>query len=218
MMPHFRNPSAFYLVDVRTGTRRLVLGTGPPQAPGSWIGRQLCRRRRLSLECRNTDSARAMVAGSRNWQGPACRREPLLAHGSQRCGVGPILSLRRDRAKSKVVFRLDIASGHVERWYEADLPVADPSPVSMLSPDADGHVLIEIGGDSAPRLGLVVGPDQFRPLDVPVGFPVVSDAYLQNPGVWLSLRGGGLALYTASDGVRIMTRQTDIFDLAGGCA
>jgi len=116
------------------------------------------------------------------------------------------------------VFRLDIASGHVERWYEADLPVADPSPVSMLSPDADGHVLIEIGGDSAPRLGLVVGPDQFRPLDVPVGFPVVSDAYLQNPGVWLSLRGGGLALYTASDGVRIMTRQTDIFDLAGGCA
>jgi hypothetical protein len=72
----------------------------------------------------------------------------------------------------------------------------------MLSPDADGHVLIEIGGDSAPRLGLLVGPDQFRPLSVPVGFPVVNEAYLQNPGVWLSLRGGGLALYTASDGVR----------------
>ena len=29
--------SAFYLVDVRTGTRRLVLGDGPPQAPGSWM-------------------------------------------------------------------------------------------------------------------------------------------------------------------------------------
>jgi hypothetical protein len=29
--------------------------------------------------------------------------------------------------------------------------------------------------------------------------------------------GAGLALYTASDGVRIMTRQTDIFDVAGGC-
>jgi hypothetical protein len=45
----------------------------------------------------------------------------------------------------------------------------------------------------------------------------VNEGYLQNPGVWLSLRGGGLALYTRSDGVRIMTRQTDIFDVAGGC-
>jgi hypothetical protein len=31
------DPSAFYLVEVRTGTRRLVLGDGPPQAPGSWM-------------------------------------------------------------------------------------------------------------------------------------------------------------------------------------
>jgi hypothetical protein len=75
-----------------------------------------------------------------------------------------------------------IATGHVERWYEADVPVAGPSPVSMLSPDADAHVLIETGGDSAPRLGLVVGPDQFRPLDVPVGFPNVNEGYLQDPG------------------------------------
>jgi hypothetical protein len=35
--------------------------------------------------------------------------------------------------------------------------------------------------------------------------------------VWLALLGGGLALYTARDGVRIMTRQPDIFDVAGGC-
>src|SRR6202035_2344133 len=31
------DPSAFYLIDVKTGTRRKVLsGDGPPQAPGSW--------------------------------------------------------------------------------------------------------------------------------------------------------------------------------------
>jgi hypothetical protein len=57
-----------------------------------------------------------------------------------------------------------------------------------------------------------------RPLDAPAGFPVVNEGYLQNPGVWLSLRGGGLALYTTSDGVRMMTRQTDIFDVAGACS
>jgi len=211
------DPSAFYLVDVRTGTRRLVLGDGPPQAPGSWMvvnfagagvylwsaGIQTVPG--LWLLDPGTGKVR-LVDGSHYWRmvanGVAWALDPEPSSGS---------------SQTQGVFRLDIASGHVERWYETDLPVAAPSPVSMLSPDADGHVLIEIGGDSAPRLGLVVGPDQFRPLDVPVGFPVVNDGYLQNPGVWLSLRGGGLALYTASDGVRIMTRQTDIFDVAGGC-
>ena len=211
------DPSAFYLVDVRTGTRRLVLGDGPPQAPGSWMvvnfagagvylwsaGIQTVPG--LWLLDPGTGKVR-LVDGSHYWRmvvnGVAWALDPEPSSGS---------------SQKQGVFRLDIASGHVERWYEADLPAAGPSPVSMLSPDADGHVLIEIGGDSAPRLGLVVGPGQFRPLDVPVGFPVVNDGYLQNPGVWLSLGGGGLALYTASDGVRIMTRQTDIFDVAGGC-
>lgn len=211
------DPSAFYLVDVRTGTRRLVLGDGPPQAPGSWMvvdfagagvylwsaGIQTVPG--LWLLDPGTGKVR-LVDGSHYWRmvanGVAWALDPEPSSGS---------------SQKQGVFRLDIASGHVERWYEADLPVAGPSPVSMLSPDADGHVLIEIGGDSAPRLGLVVGPDQFRPLSVPVGFPVVNEGYLQNPGLWLSLRGGGLALYTASDGVRIMTRQTDIFEVAGGC-
>ena len=211
------DPSAFYLVDVRTGTRRLVLGDGPPQAPGSWMvvnfagagvylwsaGIQTVPG--LWLLDPATGKVR-LVDGSHYWRmvanGVAWALDPEPSSGS---------------SQKQGVFRLDIASGHVERWYEADLPVAGPSPVSMLSPDSDGHVLIEIGGDSAPRLGLVVGPDQFRPLDVPVGFPVVNEGYLQNPGVWLSLGGGGLALYTATGEVRIMTRQTDIFQVAGGC-
>src|ERR1700694_1810750 len=210
------DPSAFYLVDVRTGMRRLVLGDGPPQAPGSWMvvnfagagvylwsagiqpvpGLWLLDPATGKVRLVDGSHSWRMVAGGVAW---ALDAEPSSGSG-QKQGV----------------FRLDIASGHVERWYEADLPAAGPSPISMLAPDSDGHVLIEIGGDSAPRLGLVVGPDQFRPLDVPVGFPVVNEGYLQNPGVWLSLGGGGLALYTASDGVRIMTRQTDIFDVAGG--
>jgi hypothetical protein len=212
------DPSAFYLVDVRTGKRRLVLGDGPPQAPGSWMvvnfagagvylwsaGIQTVPG--LWLLDPGTGKVR-LVDGSHYWRmvanGVAWALDPEPSSGS---------------GQKQGVFRLDIASGHVERWYEADLPVAGPSPVSMLSPDSDGHVLIEIGSDSAPRLGLIVGPGQFRPLDVPAGFPVVNEGYLQNPGLWLSLRGGGLALYTTSDGVRIMTRQTDIFDVAGACS
>jgi post-segregation antitoxin (ccd killing protein) len=60
----------------------------------------------------------------------------------------------------------------------------------------------------------LAGPDQFQRLALPPDFPVVSDGHLRKPGVWLALRGGGLALYTASDGVRIMTRHPDIFDVA----
>jgi len=97
------------------------------------------------------------------------------------------------------------------------MPGAGPSPISMLAPDSDGHVLIALGDDSPPRLGLLLGPNQFQRLALPVDFPAVNDGYLRNPGVWLALRGGGLGLYTAGDGVRIMTRQTGIFDIAGDC-
>ena len=209
---------AFYLVDVKTGTRRQVLGSnGPPQAPGSWTVVDFASSGvylwsagiqpvpGLWLLDPATGKVR-LIDGSHYWNmianGVAWALDPYPSSGS---------------SQKQGVFRLDIASGQVERWYEADLTAAGPSPISMLSPDSDGHVLIEIGGDSAPRLGLVVGPGQFRPLDVPVGFPVVNEGYLRNPGVWLALRGGGLALYTASDGVRIMTRQIDIFEVAGGC-
>ena len=76
-----------------------------------------------------------------------------------------------------------------------------------------GRVYRDIGDN----VNVLVGPNELRPLNVPLGFPGVNEGYLQNPGVWLALRMGGLALYTASDGVRIMTRQTEIFDVAGGC-
>jgi hypothetical protein len=216
--PSVPDASAFYLVDVKTGTRRLVLdGNGPPQAPGSWTvvdfasagvylwsaGIQTVPG--LWLLDPATGKVR-LVDGSHYWRmvanGVAWALDPEPSSGS---------------SQKQGVFRLDIASGQVERWYEADLPVTGTSPISMLAPDSDGHVLIVIGDESPPRLGLLVGPDQFQRLALPPGFPAVSDGYLRNPGVWLALRGGGLALYTARDGVRIMTRQPDIFDVAGGC-
>jgi hypothetical protein len=141
-----------------------------------------------------------LIDGSHSWGMMANGVAWALAH-EQSPGSSP----------TKAIYRLDIASGHVERWYETD------KPISMLSPDSDGHVLVVMGEDSPPRLGLLVGPGQFQRLDVPLELPMVREGYLRNPGVWLSLRFGGLALYTASDGVRIMTRQTDIFDVAGGC-
>jgi hypothetical protein len=203
---------AFYLVDVKTGTRRLVLGSnGPPQAPGSWTvvdyatagvylwsaGYQPVPG--LWLLDPATSKVR-LIDGSHYWRmvagGVAWALDPEPSEGSsQRYGV----------------FRLDIATGHFERWYESD------TPMYLLSPDTDGHVLVAIGNNPPQRLGLLVGVDQFQRLTVPVDFSIVSEGYLQNPGVWMRLGDGGLALYTASDGVRIMTRQPDVFDVAGGC-
>jgi hypothetical protein len=203
---------AFYLVDVKTGTRRMILGGyGPPQAPGSWTvvdyatagvylwsaGIQTVPG--LWLLDPTTGKVR-LVDGSHYWRMEAAG----VAWALDPQGPGP--------GVKQAVYRLDIASGRVERWYETD------SAIYMLSPDSDGHVLVVIGDDSPPRLGLLTGPDKLQRLTLPPDFPAVSDGYLRNPGVWLALRGGGLALYAATEGVRIMTRQTDIFDVAGGCS
>lgn len=209
--PSIPHANAFYLVDVKTGTRRMVLdGNGPPGAEGSWTvvafaaaGVYLWSAGiQTSPGLWLLDPATGkvhLVDGSHYWRmvadGVAWALDPQ--------GTGP--------GVKQGVYRLDIASGHVERWFETD------GPISMLSPDTDGHVLVVIGADSSPQLGLLVGPDHFQRLAVPPDFPAVADGYLQHPGVWLVLRRGGLALYTAADGVRIMTRQTDVFDVAGGC-
>jgi hypothetical protein len=202
---------AFYFFDVKTGTRRLLLGgQGPSEAPGSWTvvdyasagvylwsaGIQTVPG--LWLLDPATGKVR-LIDGSHYWRmvagGVAWALDPQ--------GPGP--------GVKQAVYRLDLASGRVERWYETG------SAISMLSPDSDGHVLVVVGDDSAPRLGLLVGPDQFQSVALPLDFPLLADGYLQHPGVWLSLRLGGLALYTEADGVRIMTRNTEIFDVAGGC-
>ena len=70
----------------------------------------------------------------------------------------------------QAVYRLDIASGCVERWYETD------KPIYMLSPDSDGRVPVVIGDDLPPQLGLLVGPDWFQRLAVPLDFPALNDA------------------------------------------
>jgi hypothetical protein len=208
---------AFYLVDVKTGTRRMVLPDGPAQAPGSWTvvdfassgvylwsaGIQTIPG--LWLLDPETGNVR-LVDGSHYWRmvanGVAWALDPEPSSGSN---------------QKQGVYRLDIASGHVERWYQTDLPASGLSPISMLSPDADGHVLIVIGDQAPPRLGVLTGPDQLQLLALPPDFPRIGAGYLQNPGVWLALGGGGLALYTTAGGARIMTRETDIFDIAGGC-
>jgi hypothetical protein len=217
--PSIPNASGFYLVDVKTGARRLVLsGDGPPQAPGSWTVVEFAGAGAylwsagiqtvpgLWLLDPGTGTVR-LVDGSHYWRmvanGVAWALDPEPGPGS---------------SQKQSVFRLDIATGHVARWYETDLPASGISPISLLAPDTEGHVLMVIGDQLPPRLGLLTGADQFQRLALPLDFPAINDGYLRSPGVWLALRGGGLALYTKSDGVRIMTRQTDIFDISGGCA
>ncbi len=156
--PSLPDAGAFYLVDVRRGTRRLVLGgDGPPEAPGSWTvagyanagvylwsaGYQPVPG--LWLLDPATGKVR-LVDGSHSWRmvagGVAWALDPQ--------GPGP--------GVKQAIYRLDLTSGRVERWYETD------KPIYMLSPDSAGHVLVVIGDNSSPRLGLLVGPDQFNRL------------------------------------------------------
>src|SRR5207244_12476129 len=111
----------------------LVLRDGPPQAPGSWTvvefadagvylwsaGMQTVPG--LWLLDPATGKVR-LVDGSHYWRtvsnGVAWAPDPEPSSGS---------------GQHRGVVRLDIASGHVERWYEMDLPAAEPSPISMRS-------------------------------------------------------------------------------------
>jgi hypothetical protein len=110
------------------------------------------------------------------------------------------------------LYRLDLKAGREETWLQAN------AHINLLAADPDGGALVAlVRPDGSEQLGLVSAPGTFQRLDVPLDFPVVDAAYVQHPGVWLALRGGGLALYTRPPKVQWLTGRDNIFSVAGGC-
>jgi hypothetical protein len=200
----------FYLVDVNTGARKFVLsGDGPPAARGSWTvveyasegvyfwstgiatvpGLWLLDLTKDTIRLIDGSHYWGMVAGKSAW----AEDPPFGGQGS-----------------TYKIYRLDLASGQVTTWYETS------TPIRLLSPTPDGDVLITYGEYGSAKLELVAEPNQLVPVDVPPGFPFVTDAYLAHPGVWIPLQSGGVALYVNRQ-ARIMAASPGIFNVAGGC-
>lgn len=205
--------NGFYLVDARTGMRRLLLSAdGPPQAPGSWTVARYTSEGvylwsvgiltvpGLWLIDPLTGTVR-LVDGSHYWG---------MVDGGFAWALDPPFG--GSPGSIYTIYRLDLATGQVTAWYHTTVTL------SLLSPAPDGGVLIvygEIPSTSA-RLGLIAAPDQlvsFGVLPIYVG----TQGYLASPGVWIPLQPGGLALYVREQGVAIMTQSPAIFNVAGDC-
>ena len=203
--------NGFYLVDARTGTRRLLLSAdGPPQAPGSWTvvrytseGVYLWSVGMLTvpglwLLDPLTGGVR-LVDGTRYWGriggGAAWAIDPHLG--------GP--------ASAYTVYRLDLATGQAVEWYTT------ATTISWLSPTADGNVLIEYGDGNNAQLALVASRNQLTPLDFSARISVGTEGYSSSAGTWIPLEPSGTALYVARLGVTIMTSSPAIFSFAGDC-
>ena len=201
----------FYLVDVKTGTRKFALsGDGPPQAQASWTIVKYAKEGvylwstgiatvpGLWLLDRTSGAVR-LVDGSHYWG--------AVADGGA-WAVDPPFGATADTYR---IYRLDLTSGAVTTWYEGS------TPIRLLSPTPDGDVLVSFGEYGSGRLELLSSPNQLVPLDVPPELPQIYGAYMTTPGVWLAFPQNGLALYQKGEGVRVMTRSVQVFSVAGDC-
>jgi hypothetical protein len=203
--------SGFYLVDGRTGAQRLILSAdGPAPAPGSWQVVEWARAGiylwsvgmlttpGLWLLDPQTGKVR-LVDGSHSWS--------VVAGGAAWAIDQP---KGADAGTYNALYRLDLASGQVSTWYETK------GNLRLLTATPAGEVLITEGdGYGVPKV--VRGPNQISPLLISPDQPGVSWAYSTNPGTWLSLQGGGLALYIKGTTATVMSHSPDIFNVAGGC-
>jgi hypothetical protein len=203
--------TGFYLVDARTGAQRLILSAdGPAPAPGSWQVVEWAREGiylwsvgmlatpGLWLLDPQTGNVR-LVDGSHYWSVVAGRVAWAI---DQPRGA--------DAGTYNALYRLDLASGQVSTWYETK------GNLRLLTATPAGEVLITEGdGYGVPNV--VRGPNQISPLVISPDQPAVGWAYSTNPGIWLSLQGGGLALYIKGAAATVVSRSPDIFNVAGGC-
>jgi hypothetical protein len=218
--PTLKNPHSFYLVNVKTRARRLIPSvTGPTGASGSWqVARYASegvylysggKRSVPGLWLMNPHTgAVRLIEGSHYWytvaEGAAWAIEPPFGQ--------PV--------KTHKIYRLDLGTRKVSKWYEID------AAVRLLSPGPDGDILIEYGEPESAHLARIAGPNQFVPIDVPPDFPYVDTAGTAYPGIWIAVPPGGLALLTYGEGLRMMippsmtaggTDYPDLFDFSGDC-
>jgi hypothetical protein len=201
----------FYLVDVKTGTRKFALsGDGPPQAQSSWT---IVRYAKEGVYLWST----GIVTVPGLWLLDPTKGSVRLVDGTHYWGAvadGAAWALDPPfgaPSGTYRIYRLDLTNGAVTTWYEGS------TPIRLLSPTPDGDVLVSYGDYGSGRLELLSSPNQLTPIDVPPDFPQIYGALLATPGVWLPFPQNGLALYERGQGVRVMTRGVSVFSIAGGC-
>jgi len=209
-------PNAFYLVDARTGTRRLIPSG---QGPGNeWYAVLQYSSEGIYLAAPGAGMAYP-VPGL--WlMDPKTGGVRLIdrSHIWFKVGGGAAWSIEpwAPGAASYKLYRLDLQTGQITTWYETT------TAIRPLSPTPEGGLLVVSGEVGSYRLAVGSEPNVLIPLEVPPDFKL-GNARMTRPGVWLSLTDG-IALYTKAEGIRIMASSAGyvpggfgFYDAAGDC-
>lgn len=209
-------PNALYVVDARTGKRRLMSSAQTPDIPWQVVldyaseGIYLAAPgygmappvKGLWLLDPNTGSIR-LIDRSHAWS--------AMAGGAAWVFETPSIGVGRHQ-----VYRLDLRTKNVSAWYETK------TELRLISPTPQGGLLFSYGDVSSSKVGVLTGPNAFSPLKVPPGFKPYHGISAR-PGVWIALTDG-IALYVKGQGVRVMAHNSGTFpigawfmDPAGGC-
>jgi len=209
-------PNAFYLVDARSGARRLIPSAQAPDT--KW---------QLVLDYANEG---VYLAAPGNGMAPPVPGLWLLdpktgdirlidrSHVWAKVAVGAAWSVEpfAPGAADYKVYRLDLRTGQVATWYETK------TAIRPLSPTPDGGLLIVYGEVGSLHIAVLTAPNVYVPLKVPPDLKL-GNSRLARPGVWLSLTDG-IALYTKAEGVTVMASSAGYvpggfgyYDAAGGC-
>ncbi len=200
------DPSSFYLVDVKSGSRRLLLSSGASEAPGTW---------------QVIDYATAGVyLGSTGIQpapglwllDPLTGKVRVLdgSHFWSAVAGGVAWGVDTEASGQEVLYRLDLVTMEIRSAYQG-------TGIGILAADDNGEVLVLIGQGPSAQVIVISGSGKPRAVSLPPGIGRIDSGYLRHPGIWLALRPSGLALYTRAHGITLMSSTLDVFDVAGGC-
>ena len=205
----------FYLVDAKTGNRRLLLSQEGPIPGAYWTvvdyasegiyltapaygmtqqvaGLWLLDPKTGQVRLINGDHYWVMVAGGFAW--------------AQDPPGHPV--------ESSTVYRLDLHTGKVITSYEAKMDIR------LLSPTPDGELLVTYGDISSPKVALLPGQGSLVAIALPFALPPIYSARIAPEGVWLAIYGeawSGLALFVKGEGVTILARSQYWLEAAGTC-
>jgi hypothetical protein len=200
-----------YLVDARTGSRKLILATEGPSRLQRWsvLKYESSGVYMTSVDYNHPEGIPGEAPGL--WVLNPHTGHTALVEGKHywRVIANGMAWGMEDTGAAVNIIRLDLASGTVSRVYSSAAYV-------LLSPTPEGNALI--GSEDGSGIA-IVGPSQpFASVVVPPEFTFSTDSLLADPGVWIG--SNGIWLYTKAEGLRMMASSPsgDPYDPAGGCA
>ena len=204
---------AMYIVDAKTGSRRLILSSAGPGSGRYWSGYADFEAEGIYLSALGGGSdapqqvpglwlldpktgAVRLVDGGRIWESIGGGFAWALDYPSV---VGGTLFK---------VYRLDLATGQGTSWYESK------TSLRPLSATSEGELLVGYGESGFAVLG---ASHRLTVLDS----PAINDfgSILATPGVWIAITSG-VALYVKDAGIKVMARSEsgNVIFPAGGCS